>query len=170
MPADLTTRVNITKIGVISDTHIPTRAKQLPPAVFTHFAGVDLIIHCGDIVEGNVLTELASIAPVHAVKGNMDSHDIKEPNELTLEINNKFILCVAHGTGSPFDVKQRLFKKFAGQKPYMILHGHTHLPEISEFSGIKIFNPGSCTCGHDYDSIGILDVKTDSIDCKIIPL
>jgi hypothetical protein len=44
------------------------------------------------------------------------------------------------------------------------------LPEISEFSGIKIFNPGSGTNGQEYDSIGILDVKTESIDCKIIPL
>jgi uncharacterized protein len=161
---------SISLIGVISDTHIPTRAKQLPPAVFTHFKGVDLIIHCGDIVEENVLTELASIAPVHAVKGNMDSHDIKAPFELTLEINNKFFLCVSHGTGSPYDIKQRLYKKFMDKKPYMIIYGHTHLPEIGEFSGVKIFNPGSCTNGHDYDSIGILDIKTDSIDCKIIPL
>jgi len=87
-----------------------------------------------------------------------------------LEINSKFILCVSHGTGSPFDIKERLYKKFRQYKPFMILYGHTHLPEISVFSGIKIFNPGSCTNGRDYDSIGILDVKTDSIDCKIIPL
>ena len=170
MPADLTTRVNISKIGVISDTHIPTRAKQLPVAVFSHFKGVDLIIHCGDIVEQNVLVELAAIAPVYAVKGNMDSHDIKEPSELIIEINKKFTLCVSHGTGSPFDTKERLSKKFRAYKPYMIIHGHTHLPEISAYSDIKIFNPGSCTNGHDYNSIGILDIKPDLIDCKIIPL
>jgi uncharacterized protein len=170
MPADLTTRVNVSRIGVISDTHIPTRAKQLPSAVFSHFKNVDFIIHCGDLVEENVLIELKAISPVYAVKGNMDGHDIKEPEELVLEINNKFTLCVAHGSGSPFGLKERLVKKFREYKPYMIIHGHTHLPEISEFSGIKIFNPGSGTNGQEYDSIGILDVKTESIDCKIIPL
>ena len=161
---------SILRIGVISDTHIPTRANELPSAIFTHFKGVDFILHCGDIVEENVLLKLAGIAPVYAVKGNMDSQDINEPDELVLQINDKFILCMAHGTGSPFDIKQRLYKKFSSLKPYMILHGHTHIPEINEFSGAVIFNPGSCTNGHDYNSIGILEVKTDSIDCKIIPL
>jgi uncharacterized protein len=170
MPAVLTTRVKITKIGVISDTHIPTRAKQLPAAVFSHFKNVDLIIHCGDIVEESVLLELAAICPVRAVKGNMDSHEIKEPDELVLEINNKFILCISHGTGSPFDIKERLFKKFRPNKPYMILYGHTHSPEVSIYADTKFFNPGSCTNGHEYDSIGILDIKSDLIDCKIIPL
>ena len=160
----------VSRIGVISDSHIPTRAKQLPPAIFSHFKGVNLIIHCGDIVEQNVLVELAAIAPVYAVKGNMDRDDIKEPSERVLEINEKFTLCISHGTGPPFDIKGRLSKKFRDYKPYMILHGHTHIPEMSMFSDIKIFNPGSCTNGHDYDSIGILEVRTDSIDCKIIPL
>jgi putative phosphoesterase len=161
---------NIKRIGVISDTHIPSRAKQLPPVIFSHFKNVDFIIHCGDLVEENVLVELKAIAPVYAVKGNMDGHDINEPDEVVLEINNKFILCIAHGTGAPFEIKQRLYKQFMGFKPYMILHGHTHSPEISEFSGAIIFNPGSSTNGSEYDSIGILEVRNDSIDCKIIPL
>lgn len=170
MPADLTTRVNITKIGVISDTHIPTRAKKLPAALHEHFKNTDFIVHCGDIVEKNVLFELGTIAPVYAVKGNMDSHDINEPLELTLLINNKFTLCAAHGTGSPFDIKERLYKKFLHVHPYITLFGHTHTPEISKYLDVVFFNPGSCTHGTDYNSVGILDVMQDSIECKIIPL
>jgi putative phosphoesterase len=161
---------SIDRIGVISDSHIPTRANQLPAEIHKHFKGVDFIIHCGDIVGENVLVELETIAPVYAVKGNMDGHDIKAPLEHVLKINNTFTLCAAHGTGSPLDVKERLYKKFMINKPYMILHGHTHCPEISTFRDIVFFNPGSCTHGNDYNSIGVLDIKKDSIDCKIIRL
>ncbi|MHB1256681.1 MAG: metallophosphoesterase family protein, partial [Dethiobacteraceae bacterium] len=57
------------RIGVISDTHIPARSRQLPPELFTLFAGVELILHAGDVAEEYVLNELAAIAPVEAVAG-----------------------------------------------------------------------------------------------------
>lgn len=161
---------NASKIAVISDTHIPSRAKQIPASIHKHFNGADLIIHCGDFVEENVLIELRALAPVYAVKGNMDGHDIKEPLDRILEINNKFIICVSHGSGSPLDLKQRLYKKFSQHKPYMIIYGHTHFPEISEYNNIIFFNPGSCTCGAEYNSIGMLEIKKTDISCSIIPL
>lgn len=160
----------ISKIGVISDTHIPVRAAHLPESIHSHFKEVDFIIHCGDIVENSVLLELAAIAPVYAVKGNMDSHDIAEPQERVILINDKFTLCVSHGTVSPNDTKERLYRKFSPYSPYMIIHGHTHFAEIGKYGDVIIFNPGSCTNGHDYDSLGILEVKKDSILCSIIRL
>ena len=60
------------KIGVLSDTHVPHAFPVLPPKVFEVFAGADLILHAGDIVSLDVLTELEAIAPVEAVAGNMD--------------------------------------------------------------------------------------------------
>jgi hypothetical protein len=60
------------KVGVLSDTHVPTIVRALPPAIFDIFKGVDLIMHAGDIVELSVLDELRTIAPVEAVAGNMD--------------------------------------------------------------------------------------------------
>ena len=60
------------RIGVLSDTHIPTRARCLPPEIFTVFKNVELILHAGDLVDPLVLSELETLAPVQAVAGNMD--------------------------------------------------------------------------------------------------
>ena len=59
-------------IGLISDTHIPDRAKVLPQKVIEAFSNVDLILHAGDLTSPRVIEELEEIAPVMAVQGNMD--------------------------------------------------------------------------------------------------
>src|SRR2546425_2240200 len=60
------------RIGLISDTHIPTAAKQLWPQVYEAFRGVDLIMHAGDLMIPDVIDWLEEIAPVMAVSGNGD--------------------------------------------------------------------------------------------------
>ena len=60
------------RIGIISDTHIPSRARQLPAFVAQAFAGVDRILHAGDINDYSVLRELNAIAPTESVAGNTD--------------------------------------------------------------------------------------------------
>jgi putative phosphoesterase len=64
-----------TRIGLISDTHMPQRRRVLPPAVFDLFNGADLILHAGDVGELWVLDQLSEIAPVIAVHGNDDTAD-----------------------------------------------------------------------------------------------
>jgi hypothetical protein len=64
------------RIGVISDTHVPVRARALPGEVFEIFAGVDLILHAGDLITFDVLDELETIAPVLAVYGNVDRPEV----------------------------------------------------------------------------------------------
>jgi uncharacterized protein len=161
---------NVTKIGVISDTHIPTRAKFLPQPAVETLKGTDFIIHCGDVVSKEVLLELGLTSPVYAVKGNMDPDELDLPDERILLINSKLIICVAHGSGPPFDIKQRLFRKFKKYDPFMIIYGHTHVPENDTYNGILVFNPGSCTYGKSNNSIGILTVSNDMITGKIITL
>src|SRR2546425_3610817 len=65
----------IRKIGVISDTHIP-HFKKLPQAIWEHFAGVELIIHAGDLSILSVISELETIAPVVAVQGNIEYEEV----------------------------------------------------------------------------------------------
>ena len=64
------------RIGVISDTHIDGRRRVIPAAVWQTFAGVDCILHAGDIARQDVLDALAALAPVHAVYGNMDPPEL----------------------------------------------------------------------------------------------
>ena len=62
------------RIGLISDTHIPEAGKEIWPEIRSAFAGVDLILHGGDITVGRVLDDLETIAPVLAAQGNHDEH------------------------------------------------------------------------------------------------
>ncbi len=63
------------RVGIISDTHIP-HFRQLPEAVWAHFAEVELIIHAGDLSVLSVIAELETIAPVVAVQGNIEHEEV----------------------------------------------------------------------------------------------
>jgi hypothetical protein len=88
---------NIAKIGVISDTHIPTRAPKIPEKVFEIFKDAHLIIHCGDLVVPKVVNDLESITKVVAVKGNMDRFSDNFPRKLLLSIDGNLRIGVIHG-------------------------------------------------------------------------
>ena len=60
------------RVGVVADSHIPDRMRALPPTALEALAGVDAILHAGDICVQRVLDALAAVAPVYAVRGNRD--------------------------------------------------------------------------------------------------
>ena len=64
-------------VGLIADTHIPVRAREIPRKVFEVFDKVDFIIHAGDLVDLSVIDDLEQLAPVLAVYGNMDGPKIR---------------------------------------------------------------------------------------------
>ena len=76
-------------IGIISDTHVPDRANTLPKKVVDEFSNVDLIIHCGDVTDKEILDLLNDLANVVAVRGNMDYLNL--PRKEILEIKERFI-------------------------------------------------------------------------------
>jgi putative phosphoesterase len=119
-------------VGIISDTH-----GHLPPAVTEAFAGVDLIIHAGDIGEPGILKVLEKIAPTIAVRGNMDFG--RWANRLAAEEMiefNQIRLVVLH------DVF-RLKRKPGRTAPNVVISGHTHRPLQEESQGVLHVNPGS---------------------------
>jgi putative phosphoesterase len=135
----------VKKIGLISDTHIPTRAQKIPLLVFDVFQQVDFIIHAGDLVSLDVIEELGQLAPVVAVRGNMDKGNIRrqlpETNELMLD---RWRVGVTHDPGALYG--WRIMRKFATEQNYDVLvYGHTHRPSI-HWEGQRLFiNPGSPT-------------------------
>ena len=97
------------KIGVVSDTHI-SRSEELPKELLTAFAGVDLILHAGDLVSLAVLEGLKKIAPeVCAVWGNMDPPDVKQalPEKRIIQAK-QFRIGLIHGSGAPFNLPETL--------------------------------------------------------------
>jgi putative phosphoesterase len=133
------------RIGVISDTHIPTRAQKIPSKVFEVFKKVDLIIHAGDVVEWSVIDNLEQLAPVCAVHGNMDGSHMRERlperNEVTIE---NWRIGVMHDPRILFGV--RTMQNIATQHHYDIfIYGHTHRSNIRWVEGHLFLNPGSPT-------------------------
>jgi uncharacterized protein len=158
------------KLGIISDTHIPVRASQLPSSVFAAFQGVDRILHAGDLESEKVLTELEAIAPVTAVAGNMDTSAHHLPLKREFQIEQHWIGLI-HGAGGPRNqIREQIRHEFTKAK--LIIYGHTHQPYWGEEGGIRFMNPGSPTDTFfaPYCSVGLIEIKNGDIHGEIIQL
>ena len=122
-------------VGLISDTH-----GLLRPSVHAALAGVELILHAGDVGGEEILTELRIIAPVHAVYGNTDDiHDPSLSPEVVLEIAGMSVH-VSHGNevGSP--TPEKLVERYAHD---IVVYGHTHRQLVSRIGNQLVINPGA---------------------------
>ena len=131
------------KVVCLSDTHL-RRGGELPAWCLHHLEGADLIVHCGDIVAPPVLEQLERLAPVAAVRGNMDALVLKErlPARDVAEIGGVKI-GLLHDPGPALGRVARLLQKFADCDA--VVYGHTHVPEIQRPGRRLILNPGSPT-------------------------
>ena len=132
-------------IGLISDTHVPARAREVPKEVFVVFEDVDFIVHAGDLVDLSVIDELEEIAPVLAVHGNMDGPEIrgKLPKVNSVKVFD-WKIGVMHNPGALFGTRK--MREIALQNSFdALVFGHTHSSSI-RWEGKRLFiNPGSPT-------------------------
>jgi hypothetical protein len=155
------------KIGVISDTHGLLRPEVLPA-----LKGVDQILHLGDVGKISILDELRTIAPVTAVRGNIDREGAcaKLPETEVALVENpphpSLYIYMLH------DLKTLHLDPAAG-KFAAVLSGHTHVPNYITKKGVLYFNPGSCG-PRRFElpvTIGLLTVKANrDLEPKIIYL
>lgn len=147
------------KVGVISDTHVPTVARSLPAAVFDIFKDVDLILHAGDIVQLSVLDELRMIAPVEAVAGNMDDPEaqLRLPHKKIIPLG-KFSVGLIHGKYK-IDRQKALIRQEFDQVD-LIVYGHSHTPFWGKVGDVYFLNPGSPTDMRHapYNSVAVLEI------------
>jgi uncharacterized protein len=148
-----------TRIGVIADTHCPEFVDRLPERVFEVFAGVDLILHAGDVNAQSTLDELARTAPVEAVRGDHDRDLVGLPPVRELTVEGRRVVLV-HGHRSRWieephtllwtlslgyfrphaDLSRSLRRRFPDAD--VIVYGHTHRAEARSIDGALLFNPG----------------------------
>jgi putative phosphoesterase len=123
-------------IGVIADTH-----GLLRPEVATVFAGVDLIVHAGDVGGRSVLESLSAIAPVEAVSGNVDDRfDPMLPRERTVHAGS-LVLHVSHGDELGRPTPEALLARYPAD---LLIYGHTHKAlEYRAPDGRIVLNPGA---------------------------
>lgn len=160
-------------IGVISDTHVPERAKMVPQEVLDAFQGVDLILHAGDLTALDALEPLEAISRVIAVRGNMDSPEARStfPKEQVMETHGVRI-GMTHGSGKPEDLHIRLRKRFEDKRPDVIVFGHSHEAFAEWVGDVYMFNPGSPTDDvyAKERSVGLLRIDGDGVRGQIVPL
>lgn len=141
--ATLTLRGASSRIAVVADTHsrphpdAHDRLRALTPEV---------ILHAGDIGDLAVLDDLATIAPVHAVRGNIDTRANQLPDVLTLDLvhgeRTTRLLLVHIAVYGP-RLRADVAKLARAENAPLVVCGHSHVPFIGEDRGITLFNPGS---------------------------
>ena len=158
------------KVGVISDTHVPTIVPALPPVIYDIFRGVDLILHAGDIVSLSVLDDLRAIAPVEAVAGNVDDGEVlaRLPFKKVIQLGN-YRAGLIHGKFK-IDVQKEMIRKEFDHVD-LIVYGHSHTPFWGMINGVYFLNPGSPTDKRHapYNSVAILEVG-DALTAEIIKI
>jgi putative phosphoesterase len=159
----------LVRIGVLSDTHLTLGDARLPALLARcqlAFAGTEMILHAGDIVDPQLLPLLPW--PVLAVRGNLDPPEL--PERRILPVAGKRIGLI-HGWGARYDLEARIVQAFAGETVDCIVYGHSHQPVCHVMGGILLFNPGSPTDRRNapFPSLGLLTIG-DAITGEIIAL
>ena len=158
-------------IGLISDTHIPDRARILPQNVIDAFSDVDLILHAGDLTSPKVIDELEDIAPVMAVQGNMDrANGINLPKAKVIEAEDLRIGLV-HGEVYPRADTQQLLYLAKELNVDILVSGHSHQPKIEQLEGILLLNPGSPIVPRLADrTVMLLEINNKEVDVEIVKI
>ena len=158
-------------IGLISDTHIPDRARILPQNVIDAFSNVDLILHAGDLTSPKVIEELEEMAPVIAVQGNMDrANGILLPIAKTIEAEDLRIGLV-HGEVYPRADSQQLLYLAKELDVDILVSGHSHQPKIEQLEGILLLNPGSPIVPRLADrTVMLLEINNKEVDVEIVKI
>jgi putative phosphoesterase len=135
-----------TRLLLLADTHLPTRAKDLPPVVWEAVDGADLVVHAGDWVDVALLDALETRARrLVGVAGNNDHGVLRErlPELAEVEVDG-LRLGVVHETGQAKGRELRCEASYPDLD--VLVFGHSHIPwDTTTPRGLRLLNPGSPT-------------------------
>lgn len=141
------------QIGLVSDTH-----GYFDPRLGSLLVGVEVILHAGDVGSRDVLDAIESIAPVQAVRGNVDSAELSLPPSRTVRLEGMQMEMLhilpapqaqveawaeANLPAKPSGESQTRFLQRFEPATRVVIFGHTHQPAILELGNILFVNPGS---------------------------
>ncbi len=152
------------RVGVISDTHGLLRPEAL--AALAAPPGIDLILHAGDVGADSILHELGNLAPVTAIRGNVDIY-----GPCALLPDTEYITVAGHTLYMLHDVAQ-LDLKPAAAGVAAVIYGHSHKPSIERHKGVLFFNPGAAGPQRFSlpVSLGLMELTAQGIEAKLITL
>ncbi len=165
------------RIGLLSDTHIPEVARELPSEVRKAFKGVDLILHGGDIYATSVLDELEDIAPVLAALGDDDypapDNRIKQMHALRLEEQTLWLVHMRHILSLPSKIELSGNPSEQESSPNIVVFGHEHRTVVESYNGVLYVCSGSPTLLHYHrglGTVGILELNSGKATIHIVQL
>jgi len=134
------------RVLVTADTHVPKRARALPPALVAAMADADVVVHAGDWVDTATLDLFeARSRRLLAVYGNNDGPDLRArlPDVARAELDG-VRLAVVHETGDATGRERRCATRFPDVD--VLVFGHSHIPwDTTADTGLRLLNPGSPT-------------------------
>lgn len=135
------------RVLVISDTHFPSRAKQLPARIIHELGRADYLIHAGDFVALSLVELLEKSLPFAGVAGNNDSPEIEEMLGNRKQFNLAgYNIGVVHGDVGPGrNTLERAMNAFKAEKLDILVFGHSHIPYLGKHRDTWVLNPGSPT-------------------------
>jgi putative phosphoesterase len=131
---------------LLADTHVPRRARDLPPAVWDAVDAADVVIHAGDWVDVSLLDALsARAARLIGVYGNNDLGVLRERLPLVGRATLEGVrIAVVHETGASTGRTERMAVEYPDTD--LLVFGHSHIPwDTTASTGLRILNPGSPT-------------------------
>jgi putative phosphoesterase len=149
------------QLGVISDTH-----GYLPPRALEFFQGADAILHAGDIGSEEVLRTLSQVAPVLAVRGNMDGGPWAD------RLAEKESIRAGDALIHLIHDLLRLRRDPAGDGCLAVVNGHTHRPSVETRDGVLYVNPGSAGAPRHGEPpcVAVIRVTGAAAQAELIPL
>lgn len=153
------------RVVVLADTHLrDAQAKRLTSAAMREVEAADVVLHAGDVTEPGHLSELARVAPTHAVLGNNDLALVgRLPETLELELAGVRVGMV-HDSGQRTGRAGRMRRLFPDAD--LVVFGHSHIPwNAPGVDGQHLFNPGSPTQRRmqPHKTLGVLDLDDGRI-------
>lgn len=135
-----------TRLVILSDTHVPARARELPSHVWTAIEDADVVFHAGDWVSDALLDQFEDRATrLIGVYGNNDGEDLQRRLPLVANVEIDGIrFAMIHETGQATRREQRADQDFPDAD--VLIFGHSHIPwDTTTPSGLRLLNPGSPT-------------------------
>lgn len=164
-------------VGLIGDTHVPSRVAEIPKSIIDDFKErkIDYIIHLGDFDVTKVYKNLQKTFgkdKVICIQGNMDSSELKQilPKNMEIDLYGHKIF-ITHGTGGPDDIIENLNDMFDLSNFDIIIFGHVHRPFNEKWTDGKYYiSPGTPTdkIFTNINSYAFLRISKENIEAKII--
>lgn len=160
------------RVLVIADTHTRGGKRPLPEGAWPYIETADHVLHAGDVCDPALLDALAGFAPVTAVAGNCDGHDVRAwgaPESVELELGGVRVALV-HDSGARAGRRARMARRFPGAR--VVVYGHSHLPLVEDHDGLLLVNPGSPTWPRfaPFPSMGLLWISDGEVEGEIFPV